>query len=75
MGGGHGLQSTDYRVQITENFASKREQNQTCLNYAEREQSQDRRAGLTDYRLQSADYRVQITECRVQSAEYRLQSA
>ena len=28
------------------NFAIKREQNQTCLNYAEREQSQDRKSGI-----------------------------
>ena len=31
---------------LKENFAIMREQKQTCLNYAEREQSQDRKSGI-----------------------------
>ena len=34
------------RAKTTTNFASKREQCQTCLSIAEREQSQDRDSGI-----------------------------
>ena len=41
-----------------EKSASKREQYQTCLNYAEREQSQDRKSGIKgESRKQKGDLR------------------
>ena len=38
----------DHADSLTTNFASKREQCQTCLSIAEREQSQDRDSGIND---------------------------
>jgi len=43
---GRGLTGVGSLVFLNTNFASKREQCQTCLSIAEREQSQDRDSGI-----------------------------